>query len=231
MRQIQMLHGWGFPATVFSSLIDKLAADFDVRAPDRPGYGSNFDNGDSNEVPLLDTPSLLVGWSLGSLAALQMTLQQPDKVTGLVLLATTPCFVNRADWASGMDKQVFDAFHKQVIDDQAAAMQQFVRLNAGSKPDRLSTRVLSGLSSKATGSALQQGMSELAECDLRDGLDEIELPVLLLHAADDRVVPAAASRWLQQCLPNAKSFEFQTGGHAFFLQHADEVAKHIRTMA
>ena len=231
MKQILMLHGWGFPATVFSSLIDKLAADFDVWAPDRPGYGSNIDNADSNEVPLLDSPALLIGWSLGGLAALQMTLQQPDKVTGLVLLATTPCFVNRADWASGMDQQAFENFYNQVSEDPSAAMRQFVRLNAGRKPAKQTTRVLSGLSKKVSADALQNGMTELSKTDLRDVIAEIEQPALLLHAADDRVVPAAASRWLQQCLPNTKHFEFQTGGHAFFLQHADEVAEHIRMMA
>lgn len=226
-----MLHGWGFPGAVYTSLIDKLATDFEVRVPDRPGYDGNVDNGDSYGITHLDSPALLVAWSLGGLAALQLTLRQPDKVTGLVLLATTPCFVNRPDWTSGMDKVVFDAFHKQVIDDPVTAMQQFVRLNAGRRPDRQSAMVLSNLVGKATPHALQHGMSELAETDLRDVVAEIDLPVLLLHAADDRVVPATASSWLQENLPNARRFEIQAGGHAFFLQQAGEVAEHIRAMA
>ncbi len=228
MMQILMLHGWGFPATVFSSLIDKLAADFDVRAPDRPGYAGNAGAG---EIIRLDAPVLLVGWSLGGLLALQLAMRQPGKVRGLVLLATTPCFVNRPDWTQGMDNVVFDVFHKLVTDDPATAMQQFVRLNAGRIPDRQSRAVLSALSGKATAQALQQGMSELAETDLRQSVADIDLPVLLLHAADDRLVPAAASRWLQENIPNTRRLEFQTGGHAFFLQHTDAVAEQIRVMA
>ncbi len=226
-----MLHGWGFPGAVFTSLIDKLAAEFDVRAPDRAGYGGNVEYDDSPAISRLETPVLLVGWSLGGLLALQLALRQPDKVTGLVLLATTPCFVNRPDWTFGMDNVMFDAFHKQVADDPRAAMQQFVRLNAGRKPDRQSALVLLNLSGKVSSHALQQGMSELAETDLRDAVTEVDQPVLLLHAADDRVVPAIASSWLQENLSNARRFEFQTGGHAFFLQQADEVAEHIRAMA
>ncbi|MEA1889544.1 MAG: alpha/beta fold hydrolase [Pseudomonadota bacterium] len=228
MMQILMLHGWGFPGSVFSSLIDKLAADFDVRAPDRPGYAGNTDAG---EIIRLDAPVLLVGWSLGGLLALQLAMRQPGKVRGLVLLATTPCFVNRPGWGSGMDKAVFDAFRQQVVDDPATAMQQFVRLNAGRAADRQSRAVLSALSGKATAQALQQGMSELAETDLRRSVADIDLPILLLHAADDRVVPAAASHWLQENIPNTRRLEFQTGGHAFFLQHADAVAEQIRVMA
>lgn len=225
-----MLHGWGFPATVFSSLIDKLAADFDVRAPDRPGYAGKSDIPDSYDITRLDSPALLIGWSLGGLAALQLALHQPDKVTGLVLLATTPCFVNRADWTLGMDNAVFDVFHKLVTDDPAIAMQQFVRLNAGHKPDRQAARILTDLSGNVTPCALQHGMSRLAETDLRDAVAEIDLPVLLLHAADDRVVPAAASSWLQENIPNARRLEFQSGGHAFFLQQTNVVAEHIRAM-
>ena len=231
MKKILMLHGWGFPATVFSSLIDNLAADFEVRAPDRAGYNGNRDISGSYDITRLDSPVLLIGWSLGGLAALQLALRQPDKVNGLVLLATTPCFANRPDWTLGMDNAVFDAFRKQVSDDPAIAMQQFVRLNAGRRPDRQSKKVLADLSGKATAQALQQGMSELAETDLRDAVAEIDLPVLLLHAADDRVVPTAASRWLQENIPNARQLEFQTGGHAFFLQQTDAVTEQIRAMA
>ena len=231
MKQVLMLHGWGFPATVFSPLIDLLAAEFDVSAPDRSGYAGNTVISDSYDIPRLDSPVLLIGWSLGGLAALQLALRQPDKVTGLVLLATTPCFVNRPDWTLGMDNAVFDAFRKQVTDDPAVAMQQFVRLNTGRRPDRQSKKVLSDLSGKASAQALQQGMSELAETDLRDAVAEIDLPVLLLHAADDRVVPAAASCWLQENIANAKHLEFQSGGHAFFLQQTAAVAEHIRAMA
>ncbi len=231
MKQILMLHGWGFPGEVYTSLIDKLAADFEVSSPDRPGYGGNVNNVDSYVIPRLDIPVLLIGWSLGGLAALQLALRQPDMITGLVLFATTPCFVNRSDWTSGLDNVVFDDFRKLVIDDPATAMQQFVRLNAGRKPDRQSTMVLSNLSGKVTPHALQHGMSELAECDLRDAVAEIDLPVSLLHATDDRVVPAAASHWLKENLPNARRHEFQAGGHAFFLQQIDEVVEHIRAMA
>jgi pimeloyl-[acyl-carrier protein] methyl ester esterase len=233
MKQLLMLHGWGFPATVFSPLIDLLATEFDVSAPDRPGYAGNTAISDSPDItrPDIDTPVLLIGWSLGGLAALQLALRQPDKFTGLVLLATTPCFVNRPDWTLGMDNSVFDDFRKQVTDDPAIAMQQFVRLNAGRTTDRQSRVFLSALSGKATPHALQHGMYELAETDLRQSVAEIDLPVLLLHAADDRVVSAAASRWLQENMPNTRRLEFQTGGHAFFLQQSDAVVEQIRTMA
>jgi len=230
VKQILLLHGWGFPGAVFSPLIEELGPAFDAQTIDRAGYGENSGNDESTAVQLPDDPVFLVGWSLGGMVAMQLAIQYPDKISGLALLATTPCFVNRSGWQSGMDAAAFKNFNKLVINDRAVAMQQFVRLNAGDRPDRLSTKLLSELSGRVTAHALQQEMEELAELDLRDAVVEIKMPVLLLHAADDRLVLAETSNWLQQNLPNAKQHEFETGGHAFFLQQTESVAKQIRTM-
>jgi pimeloyl-[acyl-carrier protein] methyl ester esterase len=62
---------------------------------------------------------------------------------------------------------------------------------------------------------------------LTDTADRIKVPVLLMHATDDRVVPVAASHWLHEHLANSRLLEFPLGGHAFFIQHASEVADQI----
>jgi len=233
MKRLLMLHGWGFPAAVFESLCEQLASDFAIEMPGRPGYGDRAGQSaevlSKNNAPVrLTSPTLVLGWSLGGLAALQMAREQSDMVTGLVLLAATPCFVNRKDWQQGMDKAVFASFRKQVMENPLAAMQQFVRLNAAAKPDRQTKAQLNELSGKVAPGALIDGLSELENTDLRDVIKKITVPVLLLHAVDDRVVPVAASRYLHQHLENSELFEFQAGGHAFFLQNTTEVASQIR---
>ena len=227
-----MLHGWGFSSTVFAPLKDRLQADFNVVTPDRPGYGDDnaVTDADSPVAPL-QSPSLVLGWSLGGLAAMRLALQQPELVSGLVLLAATPCFVNREDWQAGMDATVFAAFHQQVIEDERSAMQQFVRLNSGAKIDRSSRQVLTAHAGNARRQALLDGMEELADTDLRREVKNIKVPVLLLHAADDRVVPAQASHWMEEIMPTARLVEFPLGGHAFFLQKGREVAALIRSMS
>lgn len=228
-----MLHGWGFPAAVFVSLHEQLAADFEIEMPDRPGYGDRADQSvtalsNINSSVRLTSPTLVLGWSLGGLAALQLALEQPDMVTGLVLLAGTPSFVNREGWQQGMDKAIFDAFRKQVTDNQAQALQQFVRLNSAAKPDRQTKAELNALSGKVAADALIDGLDELESADLRELIEKITVPVLLLHASDDRVVPVAASHYLYQHLSCSRLVELETGGHAFFLQQASEVADQIR---
>jgi pimeloyl-[acyl-carrier protein] methyl ester esterase len=233
VKHLLMLHGWGFPAAVFESLRVQLAADFLIEMPDRSGYGDSAElSSDTPDTDIpsrrLSSPTLVLGWSLGSLTALQMALDQPEMVTALVLLAGTPCFVNRRDWQHGMDEDIFENFRVQVQENPAAAMQQFVRINAAAKPDRQTKAQLNGLSKQVSPDVLLEGLDELEYADLRERIKEITVPVLLLHAVDDRVVPVAASHWLQEHLANAELIEFQPGGHAFFLQHTTEVAKQIK---
>ena len=119
MKNLLMLHGWGFSSAVFNSLKNKLDSDFIVTTPDRPGYGKRAaqtisESPDQEELVSLSSPALVLGWSLGGIRAMQIALRQPEMVTGLILLATTPCFVNRQGWRRGMDNSVFAAFKKQV---------------------------------------------------------------------------------------------------------------------
>ena len=103
-----------------------------------------------------------------------------------------------------------------------------------SRPDEAtrspSRTLLSDFKSSASRQALLEGLHGLEVTDLRSEIENIKLPVLLLHAADDLVVPVAASRWLAQVLPNAELVEYPVGGHAFFIQHADAVAQRIGGM-
>ena len=232
MKNLLMLHGWGFSSAVFNSLKNKLDSDFIVTIPDRPGYGkraaqTTSESPDQEKRVSLSSPALVLGWSLGGIRAIQIALRQPEMVTGLILLATTPCFVNRQGWSRGMDKSVFAAFKKQVKQEPASALQQFVRLNSAAKPDRETRDTLNGISTDVAEFALNEELSELEGTDLRDTAARITLPVLLMHAADDRVVPVAASHWLHKHLANSRLMEFPLGGHAFFIQHASEVADQI----
>lgn len=232
MKNLLMLHGWGFSSAVFNSLKNSLDSDYIVSTPDRPGYESGAaqavsESPDNDEPVSLSSPALVLGWSLGGIRAMQLALRQPDMVTGLILLATTPCFVNRQGWSRGMDKSVFAAFKKQVKEAPTTAMQQFVRLNAAAKLDRETRDNLASLSTEVAVFALHEGLNELEETDLRDAASSITVPVLLMHATDDRVVPVTASHWLHEHMVNSRLIEFPLGGHAFFIKHASEVVDQI----
>ena len=225
-----MLHGWGFPAAVFSRLATRMPAGTEVWTPDRPGYGTRQGDPLTRHSIIIDSPTLVLGWSLGSQDALHIALAYPQRVTGIILLAGTPCFVNRQDWPCGMDAAVFAGFRQQVEQDAEAAMKQFVSLNGAARPDRETRSCLQAMARQVDDNALLDGLAELEKNDLRAAVEQIDVPAVLLHARDDRVVPFAASEWLARSMPDARLVEYGTGGHAFFIPHADDVAMRIREM-
>lgn len=225
--RVLLLPGWGFSASVFGSLVDALGDDYEFdraeMSPTSPGA----------ELPDIlvqqaDSADVLIGWSLGGQLALRLALQHSGRTRRLVLLATTPCFTERRDWDSGMPESVFNGFRQLVMSDAAAGLQQFIRLNSGTRVNPETRTLLSDNTVEPHTDALTAGLDILEKTDLRNEMIILQTRVLILQARDDRLVPLQAGRWLSGQLPKAKLVEYDNGGHAFFLSQPARVAEVIR---
>ena len=106
---VVLLHGWGLNSAVwqplFSLFNEKNHNNFQLITIDLPGFGNN------NRMELepytlegicqhieqtIKQPAIYLGWSLGGLIASQMSLKYPEKVLGLITVASSPYFVEQA---------------------------------------------------------------------------------------------------------------------------------------
>jgi pimeloyl-ACP methyl ester carboxylesterase len=69
----------------------------------------------------------------------------------------------------------------------------------------------------------------VAGFDASDAVGNIEIPTLLLHGTDDRVLPVENSRLLHEKLPNSELETFAGGPHLFFIEQADAVTDRLRS--
>ena len=237
---IVLLHGWGLSAAVWAPLRAHLSPAQAIHAPDLPGHGSAAPAGDTLAswadalVATLPDKALVVGWSLGGMLALHIARHYPQKVARLVLIDTTPRFVQADDWQPALSAATLADFRHNFDADPAATQRRFVALQ--SLGDAARKNVSASLTAALTAAddkqpALATGLRLLAETDLRDAVPAITQPVRLLHGGEDKLMPVAAAEWLADTLPNARLSVFGNAGHAPFVSRAQECAALIESFA
>jgi pimeloyl-[acyl-carrier protein] methyl ester esterase len=223
-----MIHGWGMHSGMWMQAKQLLSQHFELHLIDLPGMGysaslSEYDLAAVAEEIAQYVPenAYLLGWSLGGLIAMKIAMQH--KVKKLVLIGSTPCFVNREDWQLGTPMEVFQTFFADVIQDFESTMHKLLALIAmGGGNARGTAKVLKQeFSARPLPSekALQDTLNILLHTDLREELGRIKVPTLLLHGEHDKLAPIGAAAWLSSALPDAKLHEIKGAAHEPFLSH------------
>jgi pimeloyl-[acyl-carrier protein] methyl ester esterase len=176
----------------------------------------------------LPADTVLCGWSLGGMLALQLARTVPLKA--LILINTTPCFVQTDDWPHASSAQDFTHFKQAFHQDPSALLRHFIQLqNQGEPNPRAFGRQLAAHLIEDT-TSLGKGLEILAHTDLRNTVSELPtLPTLILHGSEDRVIPSQAGHWLAAALPHATLFTLPNAGHALPVSQPQALAQIIHT--
>lgn len=230
------IHGWGQSAAVWHAQRALLSGRFEVHAPNLPGHGGapELPPGKWGESLLESIPdgSVLVGWSLGGMLAMQLAHAYPERIASLVLVGTTPCFRMREDWPHGATDEVFDGFVQGVEQQSARMMSRFFALMLHG--DGLARSAYNDMAREAidrnrppSSKALRDGLVLLDRLDLRSMVEAISMPCLVMHGEADAVVPAAAGGWLAGHIAGAEFVAFAQCGHAPFLTQAEKFNREL----
>jgi pimeloyl-[acyl-carrier protein] methyl ester esterase len=232
------IHGWGMHGLMWGELLPVLSRHYHVLAVDLPGYGLSTQEAGTPYLDfIVDTlskqftePVTLCGWSMGGQIALRWALRYPLLIEKLVLISTTPCFVQQEDWPCAMANDTLSAFAASLQQDEAATLRRFLALMArGSDNERALLVLLRRLlqsRGKPSIKALLAGLKLLLELDLRKDLPQINTPALVISGIQDTLTPPDASRYLAAQM-TAQLATIKGASHVPFLSHPDIVAKHI----
>ncbi|PSW61552.1 pimeloyl-[acyl-carrier protein] methyl ester esterase [Photobacterium kishitanii] len=227
-----LIHGWGMNAGVWQDVIPMLSENYCVHWCDLPGYGDNanvtaMSLDDIVELLLAQAPAAAswLGWSLGGVIATKVALVAPQRVTQLITVASSPCFMSRTDW-TGIQPQVLTHFQTQLVADFAVTIERFLALQAlGSKTAKedirqLKAAVLSRPQPQLT--ALTLGLELLENVDLRPSLTALSQPWLRVYGRLDALVPIKTEPLLSTLYPQSQSYVFTNASHAPFISHLDD---------
>lgn len=199
----------------------------------KPGY-TVADMAD-DAVAVLDalhvSEAYIFGFSLGGMIALNVALNQPEKVKRLVLGCTTAggrlgiyphpeimtSLVNpeksgdrRQDFFNGAWISVSD----RCVDEQ---------------PDLLDQLAEIAVANPQTPEDYAAQIQAVFTHDVSDRLREIRTPTLVLHGQEDRLIPPENGRLLADNISGAQLILYPHAGHLFFIERAREVNQDIRT--
>ena len=237
---IVLLHGWGVNAQIWRPLSHYLQQNFKVVLIDLPGYGVNCNANSSpydlpniarDIVQSIDEPAIYLGWSLGGLVATQIALDYgQDIITGLITVASSPCFKEQENWR-GIKPELLATFHHQISKDIESTLNTFLKIQAmGSSHIKEDIKQIHQLVMSAplpNLEALNSGLNLLETIDLRPQLSQITLPFLRIYGKMDSLVPKSNIAQIDQLCPNSESITFAKASHAPFISNTQEFEQQV----
>ena len=237
MKDIPLLlvHGYPFDHTMWFSTIASLGSKAKVIAPDLPGFGRAPVLSDENPsmdgyaqflLEHLDANNqekvVIAGMSMGGYVALAFAENHRDRIAGLGLISSQAAADSAEAKSARKDSiqkiqergiaTVTDAILPKLFSDQNSAHIE-LRKYAEQGAERAGSEGLIW--------ALQ---AMAGRPDRGHVLASLDIPILILHGAEDKIVPIAKVRAMAEICAKPIFVEVPKAGHATPLEAPDEVA-------
>lgn len=219
---VLLLHGSPGSKDDFRGVTDVLARARRVLAPDLPGFGASEPRVADYSVraharyasQLLDALSLervhVVGFSMGGGVAIELAAWAPERVASVVLL-------------SSIGVQELELFGDHDLNHAAHALQLgLVRALEEGLPH------FGALDGSFFGRAYARNFFDTDQRPLRAALELHAGPLLVLHGAEDFLVPVAAAREHARIVPQSE-IELFAGGHFLLFDEGAAIGTRLET--
>ena len=151
-----------------------------------------------------EEPPVLVAWSMGAMAALEVLRVEPELVSRTVLCGATPCFRSRETFPIGVSGETLLGLYDAIAAGESRPLQRF--FSEVRYPEKLRSveREKLLVDAQTIGyDELAEGVCYLRDFDLRDELLSIRAPITVLHGVKDVVIPIEAASLLSTMIPGA----------------------------
>lgn len=219
---VLLIHGAGGSRLVWPAELRRLPG-ATVLTVDLPGHGRS--PGDGREriedyaadlIGLLNEavaePAVLVGHSMGGAIAQVIALTAPDRVAGLVLLATAARLRVAPAILEGLQRDPEGTV--RLISEWA--------WGPGTDPEQVARG--EQLMLEAGPELLRRDFLACDRFDIRDRVDRIACPTLVLVGSEDRMTPPRFGQWLAERISGAQHRLIEGAGHMLMVERPGEVA-------
>lgn len=164
---------------------------------------------------------VLMGISEGGPMSIKFAVDNPDRVNGLILFGTTPRFSRADDYAIGISDQSLDAL-AELWGTAAAREILFPSITREEIDDETYKGMEMLLADKRS---MKQIVEYMKTFDVRELLDQVSCPTLVVHFSGDLAVPARMGRYLANGIPNSEYLEIAGVDHCDLAQAPDAIKR------
>jgi 3-oxoadipate enol-lactonase len=253
-RTLLLLHGNFGSWRWWQPTLDKLPPGYRAYAPDlrgcgdteRPGYGHDIEtlaiDANAFAAALQLAPVHVAGHSLGAAVALQFTLDQPERVRSVILVAPPPAqgrsIVRSLDWFSHSVSRLFDIHGEASVVTLGATYRLLRHLGANRPllrqalarlmPTLAHDSAFIELLSDAARMAPQAVVGHLQTLDnwnVESSLRMLKKPTLIVGGAQDILISPADLKRFSRRLARARLLVWPDVGHAPQLEQPDRFVR------
>jgi non-heme chloroperoxidase len=243
-QPVVLIHGYPLSGTSWEHQErELLAAGYRAISYDRRGFGRSsqptvgydYDTFAADLDTLIEHLDLrdvvLVGFSMGTGEVTRyLGSYGSGRVSKAVLIGAIPPFLlKRDDNPEGVDGQVFEDMKATILRDRYAHFKQFLdnfynvdvlpRQRISAQAWQASFQVAAAASPHATYVCVDSWLT-----DFRDDLPKIDVPTLVVHGTEDRILPIAATAdRLPGLIADMRLVRVEGGPHNIGWTHAEEV--------
>ncbi len=179
-----------------------------------------------SQAPDATEKLLVVGWSLGGLLALQAVASRSERVAGMVLISSTARMTADGDYP-GADPRAIRAMRLRVMKKPDRVLHDFAAAALAPETVESFPEIFLQWGHTFTSERLRDGLTYLAETDLRDTLEKIEVPVRIVHGTEDRIIPHTSADYLAGRLLHSELRSVCGAGHLLPVTAAETIAEEM----
>lgn len=228
------IHGFPLNSAMWEPQVEDLGSYVRVIAPDLRGHGRSDPTPGAYPMSLLaedclglldylgiEGPVVLCGLSMGGYVAFEFFRRYPERVAGLILAATR-AEADSPEGQAARDAAIAKAQTEGVTAVAAAMLPKLLAPQTYDEDPELVEFVeemMADTSLEGVVGALQ-GMKERP--DSTPTLAEIDVPTLIIHGADDQLIPVAAAQAMQKAIAGSELVVIPDAGHLPNLEQIDQ---------
>jgi pimeloyl-ACP methyl ester carboxylesterase/predicted glycosyltransferase len=168
----------------------------------------------------------MVGMSLGVSLCLTYNANHPEKVTDLILVAGYARTVKSEAYPHGLPEEVLKGSLQFWHDQPEEMLKGFIKITFPEKYSLRGKELVWQWAHETLPSIWERGFACSVYSDVEQHLEDVDLPVLIIHGQADQTVPPSASEYLHQQIKGSKYISIPDSGHAF-PRTWPQVSRHI----